>query len=228
MTEAEFKKQLQSTNPLEIEQALLRGSNSGEIQHIIDLFESIWKMTYAASSDPEFKVVQNGSLADKIVLMNEQEDLIPAGLPKIEEVTELDLGGFPESAFFPELLRYKKLQKLQFWENEVNVLPDAFFELEYVSELYLSCDLEEISPLIEKLQQLKILMVSGNKIKYIPASIQKLNKLEELDLSNNQLSELPAFLAELPNLKTLHIYGNPDLVVKNPGIYEEKGIELVD
>lgn len=228
MTEAEFKKQLQSTDPWEIEQALLHGNDTEEIKPMIDLFESIWKMTYAASSDPEFKAIQNGSLADKIVLMNEQEDLIPAGLPKVEEVTELDLGGFPESALFPELLRYKKLQKLQLWENEVNVLPDAFFELEQVRELYLSCNLEELSPLIGKLQQLKILVVSGNQIKQIPASIQKLSKLEELDLSNNQLSELPAFLSELPCLKTLHIYGNPDLVLNNPEIYREKGIELVD
>lgn len=228
MTEADLKKQLQSTNPREIEEALLVGSNSGEIRQIIDLFESIWKMTYAASSDPEFKAVQNGLLADQIVLMNEQEDLIPAGLPKIEEVTELDLGGFPEAAFFPELLRYKKLQKLQLWENEVTILPDDFFELEHLSELYLSCHLEELSPFIGKLQHLKILILAGNKIKQIPASIQKLSKLEELDLSNNQLSELPAFLSELPGLKVLHIYGNPDLVLDNPEIYREKGIELVD
>lgn len=66
------------------------------------------------------------------------------------------------------------------------------FELEQISELYISCD------------------------------------LEELDLSNDQLSELPVFLAELPSLKIIQIYGNPDLVVKNPGIYREKGIELVD
>lgn len=228
MTEAELKKQLQSTNPREIEQALLLGSHSEEIRQIIDLFESIWKMTYAACSDPEFKAVQNGSLADQIVLMNEQEDLIPAILTKVEEVTALDLGGFPESALFPELLRYKKLQKLQLWENEITVLPDGFFELEQLNELYLSCELEELSPLIGKLQQLKTLIVAGNKIKQIPASIQKLSKLEELDLSNNQLSELPAFLAELPALKVLHIYGNPDLVLNDPEIYKEKGIELVD
>ncbi|WP_300664108.1 leucine-rich repeat domain-containing protein [Fluviicola sp.] len=228
MTEAELKKQLQSTNPLEIEEALLHGSHSAGIKQIIDLFESIWKMTYAASSDSEFKAVRDGSLAHKIVLMNEQEDLIPAALSGVEEVTALDLGGFPEAAFFPELLRYKKLQKLQFWENEVSVLPDGFFELSHLRELYLSCNLEELSPLIEKLQELRILVVSGNQIKQIPASIQKLGKLEELDVSNNQLTELPAFLAELPSLKILHIYGNPDLVVNDPAIYREKGIELVD
>ncbi len=228
MTEEELKKQLQSTNPREIEQALLLGSHSDEVRQIIDLFESIWKMTYAACSDPEFKAVQNGPLADQIVLMNEQEDLIPVGLPRIEEVTGLDLGGFPEATFFPELLRYKKLQKLQFWENEISILPDAFFELEHLSELYLSCNLEELSPLIGKLQHLKILILAGNKIKQIPESIQKLNKLEELDLSNNQLSELPAFLSGLPGLKVLHIYGNPDLVLNDPEIYRERGIELVD
>ncbi|MNV47558.1 Leucine Rich repeats (2 copies) [compost metagenome] len=138
------------------------------------------------------------------------------------------MGGFPEAILFPELLRYKKLQKLQLWENDLKVLPDAFFELNHLSELYISCNLEELSPLVEKLQQLKILALPGNQIKQIPSSIQTLSKLEELDMSNNQLSELPVFLSELPSLKKLFVYGNPGLVLNETENYREKGIELID
>lgn len=227
MIDAELKKKLQSTNPEEVELGLLHGSNSPDIVPIIDLFESIWSMTYAGSSDPEFNDIQKGSLAGKIALMNEQEDLIPGELPEVGEVTELNLGGFPEGVLFPELLRYKKLQKLQLWENEVKVLPASFFELAHLSELYLSCNLEELPPLVEKLQHLKILSLSGNNIKQIPSSIQALSKLEELDLSNNQLTDLSVFLSELPSLKKLFVHGNPDLVWNETEIYRKKGIELM-
>ncbi|MNJ83510.1 Leucine Rich repeats (2 copies) [compost metagenome] len=227
MIDAELKKKLQSSNPEEVELGLLQGSNSPDIAPIIDLFESIWIMTYAGSSDPEFSDIQKGSLSGKIALMNEQEDLIPGELSEVGEVTELDLGGFPEAILFPELLRYRKLQKLQLWENEVKVLPAAFFELAHLNQLYLSCNLEELPPLVEKLQQLRILSLPGNKIRQIPSSIQTLSKLEKLDLSNNQLTDLPVFLSELPSLKKLFVHGNPDLVLTGTEIYRKKGIELM-
>lgn len=229
MTEAEVKEKLKSTDPGEIEWALAMGKEGAYLGPILDLFRSIWKMTYANTSDPEFIEVQQGSLAQKIALMNEQEDLIPAELTSVEEVTRLDLGGFPESALFPELIRYRKLQRLDLWENELSTLPDEFFGLIHLKELYISCNLKEISLLIKEFKHLKILALPGNEIEQIPDSIRLLSSLEELDLSNNSLHMLPDFLQKLPNLKKLVVSGNPNLVVTphQKESYAGKSIEFI-
>lgn len=229
MTEAEVKEKLKSTDPGEIESALSMGNKWEGMAPVLDLFQSIWKMTYANTSDPEFIEFQQGSLAQKMALMNEQGGLIPSELTSVEEVTQLDLGGFAESMLFPELIRYRKLQRLDLWENKLSALPDEFFGLNHLKELYISCNLKEISPLIKEFKQLKILALPGNEIEQIPNSIRLLSSLEELDLSNNSLHMLPDFLQKLPNLKKLVVSGNPNLVVTShqKESYAGKGIEFI-
>lgn len=61
---------------------------------------------------------------------------------------------------------------------------------------------------IRKLQKLRILDASGNKMTGVPAEIGQLSQLEQLDLSNNQLTGLPYELGNLQNLRTLILSGN--------------------
>jgi Leucine-rich repeat (LRR) protein len=229
MTEIELKNILSSTDSSQIEQILHEPDYAEMISPFTGLFESIWKMTYACTTDPEFSEIQKGNLAEKIVLMNEQEDLIPKELTSIEQVSKLDLGGFPEADLFPELFRYKNLHRLDLWENELSILPVAFFEFDLLEELHISCNLTELSPSIGNLRQLKLLSLPGNRLRQIPESIHFLVNLKELDLSNNQLLELPSGLSELPLLKKLNIYGNPHLVLTGSdlGNFQKKEISLI-
>jgi Leucine-rich repeat (LRR) protein len=61
---------------------------------------------------------------------------------------------------------------------------------------------------IRKLQNLKVLDLSGNKFTGVPAEVGQLKNLEVLNLSNNLLTGLPYELGNLQNLKLLRLTGN--------------------
>jgi Leucine-rich repeat (LRR) protein len=62
------------------------------------------------------------------------------------------------------------------------------------------------SEVLNALHSLKVLDVSGNRLREIPCDVC-LPNLKKLDCSENQLENL-LFLAQLPSLQELHIMGN--------------------
>jgi len=68
--------------------------------------------------------------------------------------------------------------------------------------------IEILPEIIGDLQHLRMLYLSGNKLKELPDSIGKLTKLEVLDLSDNELTELPPSIGNLKSLHTLRLGGN--------------------
>ncbi|MCG8575494.1 MAG: hypothetical protein MI810_11465 [Flavobacteriales bacterium] len=203
---------LRSTEINKIEEGLKLAKNNPTAESLINLYRSIWKMTYANSSDPD--ITNNtslNSLAGKMALMNEQEDLIPAEFDSIEMVESLDLGGFPEAVFFPELLQYKNLKTIEFWDNDMPELADDFFKITTLENLYICDGLKTLSPLIGNLKQLKSLNLNGNQINTVPTEIASLEKLELLDLSFNEIKDFSVDIKKLKNLKTLVLKDNPDL-----------------
>lgn len=176
----------------------------------IALYESIWHMTYANATDmPE---LQGMDLAEQIVLMNQQEDLLPATLSSIEEVVALDLGGFPDAVLFPELRRYKGLKKLQLWENGLTEIPAELFELTSLEELRIIDPVTDLPDGFAQLKNLKILCVEGN-VRRIPEAFRQLTQLQSLELELNDLENIPDFLAELPELKSLVLSYNTTLQI---------------
>ena len=59
-----------------------------------------------------------------------------------------------------------------------------------------------------KEDQIKILDLSGQRLKYIPPEVFGLTHLETLNLSSNQLMALPESISQFPNLSVLNLSGN--------------------
>lgn len=216
---------LSGTDAKAIRKLLERRASQPLIQEWIGLYESIWHMTYANASDmPE---LEGMDLAEQIVLMNQQEDLLPATLSPIEEVVALDLGGFPDAVLFPELKRYKSLKKLQLWENGLTEIPAGLFELTSLEELRIIDPVRSLPDEFAQLKRLKILCVEGN-IRRIPDAFRQLTQLQSLELELNDLESIPDFLAELPELKNLVLSYNTTLQIPQQLAerFKAKGINL--
>jgi Leucine-rich repeat (LRR) protein len=59
------------------------------------------------------------------------------------------------------------------------------------------------------LEQLEILILSGNQLTSIDTRIENLTNLKILDVSNNSIMDLPIELIKLTSLQALSVSGNP-------------------
>lgn len=92
-----------------------------------------------------------------------------------------------------------------FWEFPI----EFFHNPKTVVELHLpNVSLAGLPDNINKLENLKVLNVSGNPIDWLPASFGSLKSLEELDVSRCTLACLPANFNQLSSLKKLLLNHN--------------------
>ncbi len=216
---------LSGTDAAAIRKLLELRASQSILDEWIALYESIWHMTYANANDMD--ELKGMDLAEQIVLMNQQEDLVPNRLSSIQEVTALDLGGFPDAVLFPELKRYTQLKKLELWENGLTEIPAELFELTSLEELRIIDPIRHLPEEFVQLKQLKKLCIEGEIVE-IPDAFKAMEQLQSLELDLNNLEEIPAFLAELPQLKLLSLSYNTALRIP-PGLisrFTEKGIRL--
>jgi hypothetical protein len=68
--------------------------------------------------------------------------------------------------------------------------------------------LHSLPPGLERLEDLKIFNLEGNRIEYLPDTYGKLTSLVSLNLGRNRLTLLPDTLCTLPNVKKLNIESN--------------------
>jgi len=68
--------------------------------------------------------------------------------------------------------------------------------------------LSELPEAIGSLARLQILSVSGNRLRSLPRAVRRLGALRVLDVSGNQLEELPPGIADLEGLRALHLHDN--------------------
>ncbi|MFL6273920.1 MAG: COR domain-containing protein [Blastocatellia bacterium] len=99
-----------------------------------------------------------------------------------------------------EILR-NQIQKIKAGRGEVLILPAEFFALA-------DQDKDELIEQISRLEQLKVLDLTNNKLTALPDWLSNLTNLTTLDLSNNELTALPDWLANLTNLTVLYLTGN--------------------
>jgi Leucine-rich repeat (LRR) protein len=71
------------------------------------------------------------------------------------------------------------------------------------------CEIENLSPQIEQLTQLKHLWLQENKLTALPKEIGELVGLETLSLHSNQLTTLPKQIEQLQKLTELDLRNNP-------------------
>ena len=72
------------------------------------------------------------------------------------------------------------------------------------------CRLDRVLQM-KKMNSVKVLDLSNNKLNVLPPSLSELRELEELDVSGNCLSEIPPFVLSLPKLKVLWVSGNTEV-----------------
>ena len=87
----------------------------------------------------------------------------------------------------------------------------GLYSFNYYEPYELRKELCEFIELIydSRLENLEILMISGNHIAAIPSEFSNLKKLRELVLDANELETLPEALAECDNLNVISIIENP-------------------
>lgn len=89
-------------------------------------------------------------------------------------------------------------------------LDTALRHPEDVTALYLhNCGLTTVPEVVFRCPKLRILEISANPLRELPAELEELTGLEELILNNNQLEALPPTLGRLQGLQQLILSHNP-------------------
>jgi Leucine-rich repeat (LRR) protein len=133
-----------------------------------------------------------------------------------------------EDIFKNIILRNGKLIRLNLDHLALRNFPECIQRLQNIEILYLVGNkIEELPDWIGELKTLKKLILFSNRIRKIPDSIRKLKYLKFLDLSNNQIEILPKNIGELKSLIELRLYNNKIKQLPNT-IGLLKKIEIID
>lgn len=107
-----------------------------------------------------------------------------------------------------DLVRFKKLRKLDLSKNKFSQLPDFIDQLDSLQELNLHRNNITFFPMqICRMRSLKRLILSRNSFTQLPECIQYLKKLSYLDLSDTPVGSFPGAFVLMPQLKTLSLHG---------------------
>ncbi|KAA3472476.1 disease resistance protein TAO1-like [Gossypium australe] len=187
-----------------------------------------------------------GNLIDlKDLVMNKCKNLVclPDNFYKLKSLERFHLEGcsrleiFSEVMDTMEMLRYLDLSetalkelpssidnligltelRLSYCEDLV-CLPDSFYKLKSLKRFnVLGCSRLEIFPeVMDTMEKLHELDLSGTALKELPSSIDNLIRLAKLCLNNSEnLVCLPSSFCKLKSLRVLYIRGISNLVVKN-------------
>jgi len=101
------------------------------------------------------------------------------------------------------------VQIVWFGDGLQGTIPPEINKLTYLeSFIFGENSITGVLPDISSLTRLKILHISGNRIKALPAQFGPLNSLETLMCSENYLQSMPSDLANLPQLKYIDVSKN--------------------
>lgn len=151
--------------------------------------------------------LNNPLKVSKLNLQEQKLTDLPADIPKLQNLTELDLAKNQLTELNILLTQLPKLKLLNLEYNALNSLPKDIESLYNLQELNLAWNnLEELPKTITKLPQLQQLDLTGNALTMLPPSIKNLHKsLKVLNLSYNPINQtqLETVQKWLPNTKII-------------------------
>ncbi|KAM3965563.1 leucine-rich repeat protein 1 [Aphomia sociella] len=158
--------------------------------------------------------VTSKDIAPTKLIILDRSEFPSKGLPRTLET--LHIVGLKLCNFRRDILLLRHLVVLNLSNNEMETIPPEFGRMPNINELHLANNQlgtrEEVDwrwllgPQLIKV--LKLLDLSGNKLKYLPKSIWKLQKLVTLKLDDNLLTRLPATLGRINSLRYITISKN--------------------
>lgn len=124
--------------------------------------------------------------------------IIPREIFELTHLTVLDISLVKISSLPQDLLKLKKLKKLNIYDSEVQYLPAEIGSLSELVTLNLArTPLAELPESICDLKNLQKLYLWGTKIRQLPENIGNLQQLRTLDLSECRLRTLPESIIRL-------------------------------
>ncbi|XP_069360182.1 leucine-rich repeat protein 1 [Maniola hyperantus] len=150
-------------------------------------------------------------IAPTKLTINNRSEFPAKGLPRTLKF--LNIVGLKLCNFRWDILLLHQLNILNLSDNEIETIPPEFGRLASLSELYLSNNSLGLSNnpdwrWLFGLQTLKLLDLSGNKLKNLPKDIWKLQNLVTLKVDNNSLNNLPSTLGRISTLRYLSVSKN--------------------
>ena len=154
-----------------------------------------------------------------LYLNNNFISALPADMSALKSLTTLRLDVNPFAAPVGELKKVATiagLSKLNFSANKLSAFPPELLKMANLSDLDIGYGSIKTLPAdIDKLKNLKRLVLTKNLITVFPPAFFKLPKLENLDLSYNDFRTLQAEFANLP-LNVIDVSYNKNLATIPP------------
>ena len=110
-----------------------------------------------------------------------------------DSVYIVDLSGQNLTALPVDIMKYKNLERLDIYDNQITEIPVWFFELQNIKYFNIGYQTWD--------------GYKGNPITSIPLEITKFRKLESLDVSGCPVSELPEVLVQMEKIRAIGIAG---------------------
>jgi hypothetical protein len=156
------------------------------------------------------KQLRSGELKGiKKLTLCENLTSFPQEIFELAETLEiLDLSNNKLDSIPKEISRLKKLKIAFFSNNLFTSVPSQFQECENLYMLGLKAN--QIETFDEDILPLSVswLILTDNKLQYLPNSIGKLKRLQKFALAGNRLTSLPDSMAECKNLELLRLSAN--------------------
>ena len=128
---------------------------------------------------------------------------------ELENLKQLNLTG-NRIQRAPAATAWKCLELLFLDNNQIDQLPDSFYEQPYLQCLGLSANrLTEISARISQMVRLQRLFLGKNGLTTLPSSLMKMQALSTIDIKENRFEQLPPCLGFIASLTHLTFKGNP-------------------
>ncbi len=105
---------------------------------------------------------------------------------------------------------YSRITHLDLSQQDLTEIPDSVFEMSNLTHLYLGNSFTSYPPLSALRESISV-GPNANRIKAISPEIEKLKNLRVLVICANKLESLPEQISTLTALDTLVICNNPDL-----------------
>lgn len=113
-----------------------------------------------------------------------------------EKCTALELGSMGLEKLPLDLLEYKNVKKINLANNPL-------------------LDFDEVFDKLKFLHNLEELILSSNKLIFIPKSIGEIKTLREIDFGNNNLKKIPKEIKNLNLLELLDLSSNQEIKIKS-------------